>query len=348
MVRHHVPHRVDGGLVGGVLVAAADPAGGGQRGGLGDADELEGEVAIGRLALHGAIVDQRRPPPRYAPPAMTHVLAPLDVAAVRAHFPALAREVAGQPAMYLDGPGGSQVPTTVIEAVAGYLERSNANLGGAVRDLRGVGRGRRRRARGRRRLHRRAPDEIAFGPNMTTLNFLLAHAVARTLEPGDEIVVTQLDHDANVSPWLRGGARPRADGAHGAAAHGRRHARPGRAGGAPGQRPGARRRLHAGLERPRHDAPTRGASPTSRTPPARSPGRTACTTRRTAASTATRSASTCCSARRTSSSARTSASPRSATTSRAAGRPTACARPTRSRRATASRRARSRTRRWPA
>ena len=134
---------------------------------------------------------------------MTHVLAPLDVAAARGHFPALTRAVAGQPALYLDGPGGSQVPKTVIEAVAGYLERSNANLGGpfvtseesvavvedarlAAADLTGA-----------------RPEEIAFGPNMTTLNFLLAHAVARTLQPGDEIVVTQLDHDANVSPWLR-------------------------------------------------------------------------------------------------------------------------------------------------
>lgn len=134
---------------------------------------------------------------------MTHVLAPLDVAAARGQFPALVRAVAGQPALYLDGPGGSQVPKTVIEAVAGYLERSNANLGGpfvtseesvaVVEDAR----------RAAADFTGSRPEEIAFGPNMTTLNFLLAHAVARTLEPGDEIVVTQLDHDANVSPWLR-------------------------------------------------------------------------------------------------------------------------------------------------
>jgi cysteine desulfurase family protein (TIGR01976 family) len=127
----------------------------------------------------------------------------LDVSAIRAQFPALAREVAGQPAVYLDGPGGSQVPRAVVDAVAGYLQGSNANLGGAfvtsaesdavvaaarqaAADFTGFG-----------------PDEIAFGPNMTTLNFLLGHAVARTLEAGDEIVVTQLDHDANVAPWLR-------------------------------------------------------------------------------------------------------------------------------------------------
>jgi cysteine desulfurase family protein (TIGR01976 family) len=134
---------------------------------------------------------------------MTHVLAPLDVAAARGQFPALTRAVAGQPAMYLDGPGGSQVPRAVIEAVAGYLERSNANLGGpfvtseesvaVVADARSAAAD----------FTGARPEEIAFGPNMTTLNFLLAHAVARTLEPGDEIVVTQLDHDANVSPWLR-------------------------------------------------------------------------------------------------------------------------------------------------
>jgi cysteine desulfurase family protein (TIGR01976 family) len=120
-----------------------------------------------------------------------------DVEAVRARFPALAREL-----VYLDGPGGSQVPESVIEAMAACLRESNANLGGpfptsiAATDL--VARARVAAAR----FTGSEPEEIAFGPNMTTLNFLLAHAVARTLEPGDEIVVTDLDHDANISPWL--------------------------------------------------------------------------------------------------------------------------------------------------
>lgn len=129
-------------------------------------------------------------------------MTPLDPAALRPRFPSLGRLVAGRPAAFLDGPGGSQAPDVVIAAVAAYLQRSNANLGGAfatsvesealyteareaAADFTGS-----------------SPDEIAFGANMTSLNFLLSRAFARTLRPGDEIVVTQLDHDANVSPWL--------------------------------------------------------------------------------------------------------------------------------------------------
>jgi cysteine desulfurase family protein (TIGR01976 family) len=116
---------------------------------------------------------------------------------VRARFPALASGAA-----YLDGPGGSQVPQQVIESVGGYLRDSNANLGGAFAtsfasdDV--IERGRAAAAD----FTGGDAAGIAFGANMTTLNFLLAHALARTLRPGDEIVVTQLDHDANVSPWL--------------------------------------------------------------------------------------------------------------------------------------------------
>jgi cysteine desulfurase family protein (TIGR01976 family) len=133
----------------------------------------------------------------------TQALAPLDLTALRARFPALSREVAGRPAMFLDGPGGSQVPRDVIDAMSGYLARSNANLGGAFATsaesdaVMDAARAAAADLTGSR------PDEIAFGANMTTLNFQLAHAVARTMRPGDEIVVTQLDHDANVAPWLR-------------------------------------------------------------------------------------------------------------------------------------------------
>ena len=116
---------------------------------------------------------------------------------MRARFPALASGAA-----YLDGPGGSQVPDSVLHAIDVCLRESNANLGGAFATSAAADE---LMARGRAAGAEFAgghPDGIAFGANMTTLNFLLAHAVARTLEPGDEIVVTQLDHDANVSPWL--------------------------------------------------------------------------------------------------------------------------------------------------
>ena len=341
-------HGVDGGAIDELLVALAHVQGRGECCRLGDAHELHREVAIRRLALHAAIVDQARRCLATLRSMNAHVLAPLDVAAARGYFPALARAVAGQPAVYLDGPGGSQVPKTVIEAVAGYLERSNANLGGpfvtseesiavvddaraAAADFTGA-----------------RPEEIAFGPNMTTLNFLLAHAVARTLEPGDEIVVTQLDHDANVSPWLRVATDHEltvhtlplltVDGTIDLSVL-EEHLASDRV---------AHRRVRAARRTRSARSRTPVASPTWRTQRARWRGPTVCTTRRTAASTATRWASTSCCARRTSSSARTSASPRSATTSPAAGRPTACARPRRSRRATASRRARSPTRRWRA
>jgi cysteine desulfurase family protein (TIGR01976 family) len=121
----------------------------------------------------------------------------LDVAAVRARFPALASEVA-----FLDAPGGTQVPQTVIDAIAAYLRESNANLGGAF-------------AASRRsdelvaQAHDTAarflgcrPGETAFGQNMTTLNFALTRALGRTLTAGDEILVTRLDHDGNIAPWL--------------------------------------------------------------------------------------------------------------------------------------------------
>ena len=123
---------------------------------------------------------------------------PLDPHALRPQFPALARDAA-----FLDGPGGSQVPDAVIEAMAGHLRRGTANDGGvfatSLDTIELIARARHAAAE----LTNSAPEEIAFGWNMTTLNFLLAHAVARSCEPGDEIVVTDLDHDANVSPWLR-------------------------------------------------------------------------------------------------------------------------------------------------
>jgi cysteine desulfurase family protein (TIGR01976 family) len=121
----------------------------------------------------------------------------LDLTGVRSRFPALASGAA-----FFDGPGGSQVPQSVIDAVASYLRESNANLGGAFPTSRASDEVMERARAAAADFTGGEPEGIAFGANMTTLNFQLAHAVARTLEPGDEVVVTALDHDANVSPWL--------------------------------------------------------------------------------------------------------------------------------------------------
>jgi cysteine desulfurase family protein (TIGR01976 family) len=121
----------------------------------------------------------------------------LDVDAVRARFTALQT-----PTAFFDGPGGTQCPDSVIDAIAGYLRESNANLGGPF------GSSRRTDALlAQARLTAASflwcdPEETIFGANMTTLNFALSRTVGRTLRSGDEIVVTRLDHDGNVSPWL--------------------------------------------------------------------------------------------------------------------------------------------------
>ncbi len=128
---------------------------------------------------------------------------PFPIEWTRRQFPALARQLDGQNVVYLDGPAGSQVPQRVIDAVAGYLADSNANHGGrfltsrasdamleaaheAAADLLG------------------APDPSCtiFGANMTSLTFAFSRALARSWRAGDEVIVTQLDHDANVTPWV--------------------------------------------------------------------------------------------------------------------------------------------------
>jgi cysteine desulfurase family protein (TIGR01976 family) len=120
-----------------------------------------------------------------------------DLEAVRARFPALASGVA-----FLDGPGGTQCPQSVIDAIAAYLRESNANLGGAfAASRRSDELVEQAHATAARFLGCRA-DETTFGQNMTTLNFALTRALGRTLEAGDEILVTRLDHDGNISPWL--------------------------------------------------------------------------------------------------------------------------------------------------
>ena len=124
-------------------------------------------------------------------------IAPLDVGAVRARFSAL-----DQPLTLFDGPGGTQVPDEVIDAMAHYLGTSNANLGGTFessRQTEALVANARLAAAG---FLGCTPAETIFGANMTTLNFALSRALGRTLRAGDELVVTRLDHDGNVAPWL--------------------------------------------------------------------------------------------------------------------------------------------------
>ncbi len=125
-----------------------------------------------------------------------------DVATIRARFPGLATLHGGRPMAFFDGPGGTQVPETVIDAVARYYRESNANHRGsfetsrrsdeivdaaheALAELLGVD-----------------TNEITLGPNMTTLTFHISRSIAATFEPGDELIVTGLDHQANIDPWL--------------------------------------------------------------------------------------------------------------------------------------------------
>ena len=125
-----------------------------------------------------------------------------DVEALRSEFPALRRRHDGRPVAFLDGPGGTQVPQRVVDAVATYLIDTNANAGGAfatseasdamvdeahiaVADFLGAA----------------SPEEIKFGLNMTTLTLQIGRSIGATLSPGDEVVVTTLDHEANVSTW---------------------------------------------------------------------------------------------------------------------------------------------------
>jgi cysteine desulfurase family protein (TIGR01976 family) len=125
------------------------------------------------------------------------------LAQVRAQFPALERVHGGQPVAYFDGPGGTQVPTAVVTAMTDYLVRHNANThweypSSAETDAR-LAAAREAMAD----LFACAPTEVAFGNNMTTLTYHVSRALGARWGPGDEVVVTDLDHEANVAPWLR-------------------------------------------------------------------------------------------------------------------------------------------------
>jgi cysteine desulfurase family protein (TIGR01976 family) len=126
---------------------------------------------------------------------------PLDVAWVRAQFPSLQLQVNGRQAAFLDGPAGTQVPKHVMDAVQSYFLNSNANTCGAFATSRSndaiIASARAAMAD----FFNCDKDEIVFGQNMTTITFALSRAIGRELNSGDEIVVTTLDHDANVAPW---------------------------------------------------------------------------------------------------------------------------------------------------
>jgi cysteine desulfurase family protein (TIGR01976 family) len=136
------------------------------------------------------------------PPATDLVTAALDLLSIRAQFPSLTQLVNGHPAAFLDGPGGTQVPQRVIDAISHYLSRNNANTDGAYATSRHTNAAIAEARAAMADFLNCAPDEIVFGPNMTTLTYAISRAIGRDLGPGDEILVTRLDHDANVSPWL--------------------------------------------------------------------------------------------------------------------------------------------------
>ncbi len=127
--------------------------------------------------------------------------AALDLTRLRSQFPSLSQTVAGQPAVFLDGPGGTQVPQRVIDAISDYLQNSNANTCGAYATSRRTDAVIADARAAMADFFACDQDEVVFGPNMTTLTFALSRSLGRELGPGDEILLTHLDHDANVSPW---------------------------------------------------------------------------------------------------------------------------------------------------
>ena len=126
-----------------------------------------------------------------------------DAKAIRSKFPALSERDDAVPRIYFDNPAGTQVPQSVVDRMSECLLESNANLGGyfqtseratalfdeahvAMADL----------------LNASSPDEIVFGQNMTTITLHMSRSIGQLLQPGDEIILTRMDHDANVQPWI--------------------------------------------------------------------------------------------------------------------------------------------------
>ncbi len=125
-----------------------------------------------------------------------------NVRAVREQFPALGRKENGRRVVYLDGPGGSQVARGAIEAMARYMAEGGANLHGAFVTSRETEEVIAQARDAAAALLGAGPEEVAFGHNMTTITLAVSRALSRTWGPGDEVVVTQMDHRANVDPWL--------------------------------------------------------------------------------------------------------------------------------------------------
>jgi cysteine desulfurase family protein (TIGR01976 family) len=125
-----------------------------------------------------------------------------DLSRVRDRFPGLHRDADGRPVIFADAPGGSQVPETVIRRMADYLRHSNANAHGAFPTSRETDDVVEQAHLAAADLLNADADEVVFGPNATTLLFAISRSVARSLGPDDEVVVTRLDHDANVRPWV--------------------------------------------------------------------------------------------------------------------------------------------------
>jgi selenocysteine lyase/cysteine desulfurase len=122
---------------------------------------------------------------------------------IRGRFPSLAQTDGDAPVIFFDNPAGTQIAAPALQGYSRYLQQDNANVGGAFATSRATDELiDEARAASADFLGAASPQEIIFGPNMTTLTFHFAHAFGRTLRSGDEIVTTRLEHDANVSPWL--------------------------------------------------------------------------------------------------------------------------------------------------
>jgi cysteine desulfurase family protein (TIGR01976 family) len=134
---------------------------------------------------------------------MTESISTLDVDRIRSLFPALARTEDGKQAAYLDGPGGTQAPQSVIDAMGSVLSDGVSNLGGGfgssefAEQITNSGR------QAMADFFNADPNEISFGQNMTSITFAVSRALATKWGPGDSIIVTSLDHDANFTPWVR-------------------------------------------------------------------------------------------------------------------------------------------------
>src|SRR5262252_6278612 len=126
---------------------------------------------------------------------------PFDVAWVRQQFPSLQLKVNGHPAAFLDGPAGTQVPRQVMDAIQKYFLEQNANTYGAFLTSRRTNEMISAARIAMADFFNSSPEEVVFGQNMTTITLGLARAIGRELKPGDEILLTLLDHDANFSPW---------------------------------------------------------------------------------------------------------------------------------------------------